>query len=185
MDDEILDPEDFPFTERELALALQLVMPAERAAFDASSHAQTLREVRAARDVFRAIVASGKSEQPYVSYPVYCWPDAECLALLCHLGPEHAARVQVHRARVRAEARLRQERSAMWRTTRTVGVPITREVAAELAQLDRLEERYWQAVCRRIVRLRVRGGAFPSPPIRSHMPLAADNECRGIRAPNR
>ena len=68
MESEIIDPVDFPFTERELAAALELAMPAQRAASDALSHPQTVREARTDREAFHAIVASGKSAQKFVSH---------------------------------------------------------------------------------------------------------------------
>ncbi len=151
--DPIIDPEDFPFGEAELRAALCQVLSAERAAARAQEHAIALRGVRQERDVYRAKVATGYIDTPFISYPAYIWEEPEVLALLSRLSEVHAARVAAHRARRVAVDRPLRARQALWRTTGQLDVQLPPEVEAQLDAEDRKAESAWRRVVRKVDRL--------------------------------
>jgi hypothetical protein len=150
---ELIDPEDFPFTEPELCAALALVRDLEWATRESRAHATAMRYVVVERAVYRAALDAYRpdptrtlpldgSAVPVISYPGYVWYPEEALALLSFVSEALARRVAEFRADRRARDRARRERQAVWRATGLVDVPVPRcDLAGVIARHAGAHER--------------------------------------------
>jgi heme exporter protein D len=168
---DVIDPESFPFTERELRRALALVMEPSRARDEAGAHAEGMRRemhYRAAffaqiRAVEAAIAAGGALPAAELGrgfgYGQYVWYREDALTLLSLASAALATRVRTHRLTEQMRSRPSRERQAVWRATGAVDVPVPAEIAARLDAEDTNDALRWARDERRMRRRVQRFGA--------------------------
>jgi hypothetical protein len=158
MRDELIDRDEFPFTEAELCAALALVHDAARAQRESAEHAAGMRVAAASLAAFHARVAAAMTAPgagaigSSFGHSVYMWYPAEALALLTLVNEEMAERVRVHRVARRLADRPRRDRQAVWRATGAVDVPVPPDVAAALDAEDAAAELAWEKIVRKMTR---------------------------------
>jgi hypothetical protein len=158
MRDELIDREEFPFTETELCAALALVQDAAHARRQSAEHAAGMRVAAASLAEFHARVAAAKTAPgagamgSSFGHSVYMWYPAEALALLTLVDAGLAERVRAHRLARRLADRPRRERQAVWRVTGMVDVPVPPDVAAALDAEDAAAELAWEKIVRKMTR---------------------------------
>jgi len=140
---DLIDPDDFPFTEDEVYRAERLLSSDADARRMAADIATAGREARAAR-VAAAEARARRSRDPVeINAPVMVL-SAMYFAQLAALSPELEQRVEQYRMKLRAQARPSRLRHALFRA----GLLATRhepppEVLAEIAAQDAADDRAW------------------------------------------
>jgi hypothetical protein len=148
----VLDPEEFPFTEAELCVALAQVLDMAEATHESARHAAGIRWEVEERASFAARLAAPPTATSAAAIGssfgsgIYMWYPAEALALLTLLDPALAERVHAHRHARRLADRGPRVRRAVWRATGAVDVPVPAAVAVALDAEDAAAERAWDAV---------------------------------------
>lgn len=153
-DTDWLDPDEFPFTEAELTLALKPYASLPGFQDLARIMAEGLREVRDHNQRASAALARGSRNPEEINTGVYIFPEF-VLALLAELSPGHAERVESLRRERRRSTRPQRLRSAMYRDGHHPSTPPVPDIEAAIDAEDHDEERRWQALC-----LQVRRGTF-------------------------
>jgi hypothetical protein len=165
MPDELIDPEQFPFTEPELCGALALVGDRVWAIRESGQHAAAMRREASDRAAYHATLATYCSDLtrtvrmprpeeavPVISYGIYCWYRDDAIALISLVSDDLARRVAAHRADRRTRDQPSRVRQAVWRETGFVDVPVPAAVEAQLASEDDAAARAWSVIVRKMKR---------------------------------
>jgi hypothetical protein len=165
MPDELIDPEEFPFTEPELCGALALVSDRVWAIRESGRHAAAMRREASDRAAYHATIAAYRPDPtrtvrlprpedavPVISYGIYIWYRDDAIALLSLVSDELARRVTAHRLDRRTRGYSSRVRQAVWRTTGTVDVPVPAALEAQLAAEDDAAARAWSGIARKTKR---------------------------------
>jgi len=146
MEDLLIDPEDFPFTESEVYRAWRLLGSEADARTVAETVALGGRECRVSGLAAKAALARGSRELAEVNYPILMVPD-ELFALLATLSPELETRVERYRVRTREESRMSRVRSHTFRLRLPLGEdPPAAAVRAAMAAENAAADEAWTAM---------------------------------------
>jgi hypothetical protein len=139
---DLIDPEDFPFTEDEVYRAERLLSPEADARRMAADIASSGREAQAARIAAAAARARGSRIPTEINPPVMIL-SGMYFAQLAAVSPELEERVERYRLAGRAQARPSRLRNAMFRAGLPLGHDPTPEVLSKLAAEDAAEDAAW------------------------------------------
>jgi hypothetical protein len=139
---DLIDPEDFPFTEDEVYRAERLLSPEADARQMAADIARAGREAQAARIAAAAARARGSRNPTEINPPVMLL-SGMYFAQLAAVSPELEQRVERYRMAGRAQARTSRLRNAMFRAGLPLGHDATPEVLSKLAAGDAAEDEAW------------------------------------------
>jgi hypothetical protein len=179
MPDELIDPDEFPFTESELCDALALVGDREWASRESGQHSAGMRREASDRAAYHETLAAHRSDftrtvrmprpeeaVPVISYGIYCWYRDDAIALISLVSDDLARRGAAHRADRRTREQPSCVRRAVWRATGFVDVPVPAAVDAQLASDDYAAARAWSGIVRKM-RRRMLKHQRAAPTIRS------------------
>ena len=165
MPDELIDPDEFPFTEPELCDALALVGDRAWAIRESGQHAAAMRREASDRASYHETLAAYRPDRtrivrmprteeavPVISYGIYCWYRDDAIALLSLVSDDLARRVAAHQLDRRTRPHASRVRQAVWRATGLVDVPVPAAVEAQLASEDGAAARAWRGIVRKMKR---------------------------------
>ena len=139
---DLIDPEDFPFTEDEVYRAERLLSPEADARQMAADIASAGREAQAARIAAAAARARGSRNPTEINPPVMVL-SGMYFAQLAAVSPELEERVERYRMAGRAQAGPSRLRNAMFRAGLPLGHDPTPDVLSKLAAEDAAEDEAW------------------------------------------
>ena len=142
---DIIDPEDFPFTEEEVYRAERLLSSEADAREMAAKIAQAGRDARTARLAAAAAQARGSRDPTEINAPVMVL-STMYFAQLAAISPELEERVERYLRALRATALPSRLRSALYRAGLTVTSEPPPEVVAVLAAEYAAEDQAWAAL---------------------------------------
>jgi hypothetical protein len=134
---DLIDPEDFPFTEQELSAAFAQVFDVQGAEKETRILSSGFREVVATRENYRKRIGAGDLGQKFLGYGTLAYDQDSVLALLRLLGPACNTRVDDLLTRLDSVGRTHRERQLMWQIHQTVEGPVPADVSSTLDIEDR------------------------------------------------
>jgi hypothetical protein len=138
---DIIDPEDFPFTEEEVYRAERLLSSEADGREMAAKIAQAGRDARTARLAAAAAQARGSRDPTEINAPVMVL-STMYFAQLAAISPELEERVEQYLLALRATARPSRLRSALYRA----GLAVTSEPPPEVVAVLAAENQAWAAL---------------------------------------